>query len=142
VIRDLVGAKVGTATFADTHAGVLISGIVSGLGLGAHAVHIHEAGKCEPPFATAGSHYNPGAKHHGFKSPTGPHAGDLPNIQLPAAGTLHFEFLMPDVTLKGPHGMLGPAGASIVIHTARDDYLTDPAGNSGSRQACGVIVAR
>jgi Cu-Zn family superoxide dismutase len=30
-------------------------------------------------------------------------------------------------------------GASIVIHTGEDDHLTDPAGNSGGRFACGVI---
>jgi Cu-Zn family superoxide dismutase len=141
-IRDLAGLKVGTVTFDDTHSGLLISGTVSGLGLGAHAVHIHEVGECDPPFLSAGNHFNPGAKHHGFRSATGAHAGDLPNIDLPAAGSLHFEFLMAGVALKGVNGILGPTGASIVFHTTRDDYLTDPAGNSGSRLACGVIVAR
>ena len=32
-----------------------------------------------------------------------------------------------------------PAGTSIVIHEGEDDYKTDPAGNSGSRIACGVV---
>jgi Cu-Zn family superoxide dismutase len=134
--------KVGTATFDDTRAGVLISATVTGLGLGAHAIHIHEHGKCDPPFASAGNHFNPGMKRHGFKSIDGYHAGDLPNIDLPAAGTLHFEFLMSGLALRGSRGILGPTGASIVIHTTRDDYITDPAGNSGSRLACGVIVPR
>jgi Cu-Zn family superoxide dismutase len=142
IIRDVAGMKVGTATFDDTHAGVLVSATVTGLGLGAHGMHIHENGKCEGSFASAGNHFNPGNKRHGFKSMDGYHAGDLPNVELPAAGTLHFEFLMEGVTLRGSKGILGPTGASIVIHTARDDYITEPAGNSGSRLACGVIIPR
>ena len=26
---------------------------------GIHALHFHEVGKCEPPFKTAGGHFNP-----------------------------------------------------------------------------------
>lgn len=142
VIRDIAGMKVGTATFEDTHAGVLVSATVTGIGLGMHGIHIHEIGKCEPPFTSAGGHFNINNKRHGFKSMDGYHAGDLPNIDMPAAGTLHFEFLMAGLTLRGSRGILGPTGAAIVIHSARDDYITDPAGNSGSRLACGVITPR
>jgi Cu-Zn family superoxide dismutase len=53
---------------------------------------------------------------------------------------LRFEFLLPDVTLRGPHGLLDGNGAAIVVHATRDDFLTDPAGNSGARLACGVII--
>lgn len=139
-MRDFVGNKIGTVTFADTHSGILISGTVSGLGLGSHGMHIHEFGQCTPPFTSAGDHFNPGKKRHGFKSPAGPHAGDLPNIDMPAAGTLHFDVLMAGMTLKGPNGILGPSGASLIIHMTADNYTTDPTGNSGGRQACGVIV--
>jgi Cu-Zn family superoxide dismutase len=31
-------------------------------------------------------------------------------------------------------------GLSLVVHAGRDDEKTDPAGNSGARVACGVIV--
>ncbi len=141
-IRDLAGARIGTATFTDTYSGILIKATVTGLGLGAHAVHIHEVGKCEAPFTTAGAHMNPRKKHHGFQSHDGPHLGDLPNIDMPAAGTLKFEFVLPDATLKGANAILGADGASIVIHSARDDYMTDPSGGSGSRLACGVILVR
>jgi Cu-Zn family superoxide dismutase len=30
-------------------------------------------------------------------------------------------------------------GASLVIHAAADDYVTDPGGNSGARIACAVL---
>lgn len=140
VIRDLAGNRVGTATFTDSHAGVLISATVSGVGLGAHAVHIHSVGKCEPPFASAGPHFNPENRKHGYLNPAGPHLGDLPNIDTPAAGQLRFEFLLPGVTLTGHNALLDADGASIVIHGSRDDYETDPSGNSGARIACGVIT--
>ena len=51
-----------------------------------------------------------------------------------------------DVTTKamtldpGPPSLLGGKGTSIVIHAAADDEKTDPAGNSGARIACGVIM--
>jgi len=138
-IRDLAGARVGSATFTDTFNGLLISGTVSGLGLGAHGVHIHAVGKCESPFTTAGSHFDTDHKKHGFRIREGPHAGDLPNIDMPAAGTLKFEFLLKGVTVNGPNALLADDGASIVFHSGRDDFLTDPDGGSGARLACGVI---
>ena len=139
-LRDLAGGRVGTVTFTDSYTGVLVSGTVSGLGLGAHGIHIHEVGRCEAPFTSAGAHFNPEHRQHGFKNPQGSHLGDMPNIDTPAAGPLKFEFLLPGVTIKGNNALLDGDGAAIVVHGARDDYLTDPAGNSGGRIACGVIV--
>ena len=141
-IRDAAGRQIGTATFVDTYAGVLIAGTVTGLGLGQHGIHVHETGRCEPPFTTAGGHFNPDKRHHGFKSADGYHAGDLPNVDVPASGQLRFDLLLPGVTLTGAGGLLDGDGAAIVIHANGDDYTTDPAGNSGGRIACGVIAAR
>lgn len=138
-IRDLAGARVGSATFTDTFNGLLISGTVTGLGLGAHGVHIHSVGKCESPFTTAGPHFDADHKKHGFRIREGPHTGDLPNIDMPAAGTLKFEFLLKGVTVNGPNALLAGDGASIVFHSGRDDFLTDPDGAAGARLACGVI---
>ena len=36
--------------------------------------------------------------------------------------------------------MFDSDGSAIVIHTTADDNVTDPAGNSGDRIACGVIT--
>lgn len=143
ILYDLAGTRVGDATIVDTYSGVLIRGSVIGLGLGAHAMHIHAVGKCEPPaFASAGGHYNPDHKQHGYLNINGPHAGDLPNLETPPAGELRFEVLVPGVRLTGTHSLLSGDGTSIVIHSGRDDLMTDPSGNSGSRVACGVITAR
>jgi len=142
VLHDLVGVRVGTVSFMDTYSGLLVVGDIAGLGLGAHAIHLHAVGRCVSPFTSAGAHFNPLGKKHGFKNADGPHLGDMPNIDTPAAGRLHFEFLVPGVTLRGENALLDGDGASIVIHSSRDDYATDPAGNSGSRIACGVITTR
>jgi Cu-Zn family superoxide dismutase len=142
-LHDPAGTRVGTVTLIDTYAGVLVSGTVAGLGLGAHGIHLHAVGKCEAPaFASAGGHFNPEGKQHGYRNPNGPHLGDLPNLDTPAAGELRFEFLAPGITLKGSNALLDADGASVVVHSGRDDYATDPAGNSGARIACGVITVR
>ena len=142
IVRDVSGKQIGSLQFAETYAGVLITGSIGNLGLGAHAIHIHEFGKCEPPYTTAGAHFNPTHRYHGYKNATGPHLGDLPNLDLPAAGVQKFEMLLPNATLRGPNGILDSDGAAVVVHASRDDYVSDPSGNSGGRIACGVIVQR
>ena len=141
-LHDASGKTVGTVTFTDTYTGILIVGTAADLGLGAHGIHVHEIGKCEAPFASAGGHFNPEHRQHGFRNPNGPHLGDLPNLDTPASGQLRFEFLLPGVTLRGSNAVLDGDGAAIVIHAGRDDYAADPSGNSGGRVACGVITAR
>lgn len=141
-IRDASGKQVGSLTLIDTYSGVLITGSVNDLGLGAHGIHVHAVGKCEAPFTTAGGHFNPVGRQHGYRNASGPHLGDLPNLDLPASGTHRFEMLLPGVTLKGSNALLDADGAAVVIHASRDDYTTDPAGNSGGRIACGVITQR
>jgi Cu-Zn family superoxide dismutase len=44
------------------------------------------------------------------------------------------------VTLRpGKNSLLRPEGTSLVIHAGPDDEVSDPAGNSGPRIACGII---
>jgi len=140
-INDVSNTRIGSANFADTPAGLLVSGTVTGLGIGAHGVHLHTIGSCQAPaFTSAGGHFNPGRKQHGYKNPSGHHAGDLPNIIAPPAGAHSFQFLVEGVKLTGNDGLLDADGAALVIHSSEDDYLTDPTGNSGGRLACGVIT--
>ena len=141
-LRDQSGRQVGSVTLTDSYAGVLLVGTITGIGIGAHGIHIHETGRCDPPFTSAGGHFNPDKHKHGFKNPDGHHGGDLTNIDAPASGPLKFELLAAGVTLTGSKGLLDADGAAIVVHGAGDDYNTDPAGNSGSRIVCGVITAR
>ncbi|MNC48765.1 Superoxide dismutase-like protein YojM precursor [compost metagenome] len=136
------GAKVGQAELTQMSRGVHIKVEAFNLVPGKHGFHIHESGKCEPPgFESAGSHFNPMNKQHGFDNPNGPHAGDLPNLFVGTDGTVTAEMVAKYVTLAEghPNSLIRPGGTSLVIHENADDYKTDPSGNSGGRIACGRI---
>jgi Cu-Zn family superoxide dismutase len=141
VLKDRQGRSVGKVTVTETPHGLLLRGGVEGLAPGTHAIHFHETGKCEAPFTSAGAHFNPSQKAHGMLSPTGPHAGDLPNLVVPASGKLDFELFAPGLTLgSGPAAVLDTDGTALVIHAKGDDYASQPAGDSGDRIACGVLA--
>lgn len=93
-----------------------------------------------PDFTSAGGHFNPANRKHGLKNADGPHAGDLPNLEVPPAGSGRYETLA-GVSLVSGLGLLFDAdGSALVVHAAADDDVTDPAGNSGARIACGEIT--
>lgn len=141
-LKDQAGKEVGAAQLIETPHGVLLKLALKGAVPGEHAFHIHAVGKCEPPFTTAGGHFNPAAKKHGLAVAEGAHAGDMPNLHIPASGDLMVEILNGGVTLaKGkPNSVFDADGSAIVIHAGVDDYKSDPTGNAGDRIACGVIV--
>ena len=141
-LKDKDGKTVGKAMLREQPDGVLVRLDVKGLTPGLHAVHVHAVGKCEgSAFASAGGHFNPTQKKHGFKSPDGAHAGDLPNMLVAKDGSGRFEALTDAITLTaGSMSVFDSDGSTIVIHAGSDDYTTDPAGNSGDRVACGLIV--
>ena len=71
----------------------------------------------------------------------GHHAGDMPNLHIPQGGALTVEVMNASITLdKGkPNSVFDADGSAIVIHAGKDDYKSDPAGDAGSRIACGVV---
>lgn len=137
VLKDAKGEKVGMAALVDAQGGVTLSVKVQGLPPGTHGIHVHAAGKCDDPeFKSAGPHLNPAGKKHGLKSPEGHHAGDLPNLTVGADGKGELKATLQGVTLGS---LLAAEGTALVVHATADDEVTDPAGNSGARIACGVI---
>jgi Cu-Zn family superoxide dismutase len=141
VLKDAAAKEVGTVQLVETPHGVLLKLTLKGAVAGEHAFHIHAVGKCEAPFTSAGGHFNPASKKHGLAVAEGSHAGDMPNLHVPAGGDLAVEILNGAITLqKGkPNSVFGTDGSAIVIHAGVDDYKTDPTGNAGDRIACGVI---
>jgi Cu-Zn family superoxide dismutase len=140
-LKDTHGKEVGSVNLTQTPHGVLINVAVKGLPPGEHAFHVHAIGKCEPPFTSAGGHFDPGGKKHGILAAGGHHAGDMPNLHVPQDGNLTVEILNTDITLDKdkPNSVFDADGSAVVIHAKGDDYKSDPAGDAGGRIACGVI---
>jgi superoxide dismutase, Cu-Zn family len=136
------GQKAGEATLTQTAEGVKVAVNAAGVKPGEHGIHFHEKASCTPPdFKSAGSHFNPTGKEHGFLNPKGPHVGDIVNIKADKNGIIHGEVLSTMVTLSQNklNSLFKEGGTALVIHDKADDYKTDPAGNSGDRVLCGEI---
>ena len=144
-IRDGSGAPIGWARFTEDAAGRLHVNVkVEGLAPGLHGIHIHGVGLCEgPAFTTAGTHHNPLGALHGLDDPAGAHAGDLPNLVVNVEGRGRLNTVSDRATLSpGAVSVFDGNGSAIVIHALEDDQeSTSATGNSGTRVACGVLVA-
>jgi len=154
----------GTVSFYNTpFGGTLVSAEVYNLpGSGFFGMHIHEFGDCgqnsgnmmpfpgiiQPrgnmwnmgdvqnrnirppmgmqPFPNTGNHYNPGNVPHPE------HAGDL----LPLLSNNGYAWM---VFYTGRVNVEDIIGRSVVIHSMRDDFSSQPSGNSGDKIGCGVI---
>lgn len=139
-LMDANGVSVGSAMLMRRAEGIVLDLELSGLGEGTHALHLHQVGACEGPgFDSAEGHLNPFGKSHGHLSSDGKHLGDLPNVEIPASGTLEssIEITASDADIL-PY-VFDEDGTAIVLHQDADDYRTDPAGAAGPRIACGVI---
>ncbi len=123
----------GSVRFFDTPAGVRVDAHIRGLPpseTGFYGFHVHESGECAPPdFASAMGHYNPTGAAHPL------HAGDFPMLLATDKMEAWIAFVTTRFSVKDI------IGRSVVIHGGRDDYTSQPAGDSGPRIGCGVIRA-
>lgn len=124
----------GLVKFYDTpYGGVLIEAEVFGLpnietagSTDFYAMHIHESGNCSDHLEHVGPHFNP------TNMPHPEHAGDM----IPLMGNQGYawtafydkRFHINDIV-----------GRSVIIHAKRDDFTTQPSGDSGAMIGCGEI---
>ena len=130
----------GTVLFYQTEEGVVVAADVEGLpdpsGSCAQPIfgfHLHEGGACtgneSDPFADAASHYNPDGCPHPH------HAGDFPPL-LGNDGHALSVFMTNRFTVREI------LGKTVIVHASPDDFSTQPAGNAGTKIACGVVGTR
>jgi Cu-Zn family superoxide dismutase len=138
----------GTAEFVETQQGVgklvTITVTLTGLKAGMHGVHLHETGKCEAPFTSAGGHFDPGPAGNANPDANHPyHMGDIPPISAGSNGKGSMKVATTRVTLSdGPVSLFDADGSAIIIHGNPDQGITGAAGSGvsgGPRVACGVI---
>ena len=94
--------------------------------------HIHIGESCSgneaDSFADALTHYNPTNSSHPA------HEGDLP----PLFGNKGYAI---SVLLTDRYSLEDIMEKTIIVHSAPDDFTTQPSGNSGEKIACGEIKA-
>ena len=129
----------GTVYFYKMNNGIIVSVEIKGLPTSTDicnkpifAIHIHSGNSCtgtkNDPFSNAMTHYNPNNCSHPY------HAGDMPPIF--ACGGLGFLAFLTDRFSADEI-----IGKTIILHSAPDDFTTQPSGNAGEKIACGVIVS-
>lgn len=132
----------GELEFTISNGGVSIAGELGGLTAGSeHGFHVHEVGDCSAPDASsAGEHFNPHNAQHGppTVAQSERHLGDMPNAVADENGRSVITAAIPGASLRDG-GMNDLIGKAVVVHEKRDDYVTQPSGDSGARIACGVI---
>ena len=115
---------------------------VEGIPSGKRAVHIHEAGICEP-CGDAGGHFDPGPA--GLSSPDGNHpfhSGDLINIEARGPSALLTTRTSRITLSPGPLSVFDQNGSAFIVHVNPDTYCEggEVAGCAGgARAACGII---
>ena len=143
-LKDAKGNSVGSASIKTSGKGVEVKLEVKNLPPGQHALHFHQSAKCDPPdFHSAGPHFNPDKREHGFLNPKGHHNGDMANFTVKPDGTAKTTIKNADVVLgtgSEANSLFANGGTALMIHAKPDDMKTDPTGNAGDRIACGVIT--
>lgn len=142
-LRNAKGQKVGDLTLTQESDGVKVTVEARNLPPGFHGFHIHAVGKCEPPFTSAGGHFNPTNQTHGN------HVGDLPNLLVNADGKA--SAVLKTARFKVAD-LFDTDGSALIIHADPDNHANIPSryrpeadqatrstGDAGGRIACGVI---
>jgi Cu-Zn family superoxide dismutase len=145
------GKIVGTVRFLPRGSKVAVSVRVWDISPGFHGFHVHAIGDCHHAmgFVSAGGHFNKATEYHGG------HSGDLPPLLVNRDGTAQAMVVTDRFTLSD---LFDADGSAVILHALRDnlghiparyvstgydaggaDPMTMATGDSGSREACGVV---
>ncbi len=133
---------VGQAIFTEENGKVRLEAKISGLTPGTHAVHIHEKADCSAADATsAGGHWNPTFASHGkWGDAAGYHKGDIGNFEADSDGNGKITMETDEWCIGCGDDTKDITGKSLIIHTGKDDFKTQPTGDAGGRISCGGII--
>ena len=131
----------GEIDFEDTGSGVRVIAKIEDAEPGEHGIHVHEKGDCSDIVGKSmGAHFDPESHDHALPAEGKVrHLGDLGNIQVNQDGDGKLDITIDQANLRDgdPMSLLGKA---LVIHKGRDSgKSSQPAGDSGTPIACGVI---
>lgn len=147
------GGVSGTVTLTQDGDDLTMRLALTGATPGAHGFHVHAVGSCAPadlpddsdpapdPAGAAMGHYDPlDTNDHG--APTDDddqkHGGDTGNVTATSTGRIDAVLTTQALSLTGENPIVGRA---VIVHSDRDDLVSDPGGKSGARVGCGVIAS-
>ncbi len=136
---DTSNREIGQVYLRPVDGGVQVYGKLMGLAPGKTvALHIHETGSCANMGKAAGGHFNPDNYPHSNPDDMKGHAGDLPNLTADEEGVATINYVNKQIAAT-PAGKYSVNRLAFIVHSGADDYTSQPAGDSGSRVACGII---
>lgn len=104
-----------------------------------HGFHVHENGDCSSSDAkSAGGHFSVNSSSHGKPNSKNHHIGDLGNLVSDAQGNIDKTITSKKLTLKDD-AETSIINRAFVLHADKDDFKSQPSGNSGKRIGCVVI---
>lgn len=135
------GKVSGEGTFSEKKGLVTFVANFKGLKPGIHAIHIHEKADCSATDgSSAGGHWNPTFKKHGKLGVGDAHKGDIGNFQTDESGNGTVSITTAEWCIGCGDIKKDILGKSLIVHQEKDDYVTQPSGNSGARVACSAII--
>ena len=131
----------GSGIFSKKNGQVTFTANFTGLKPGIHAIHIHEKSDCSAADgSSAGGHWNPTFKKHGKLGEGEAHKGDIGNFTTDEFGNGTISFTTSEWCIGCEDVTKDIVGKGLIVHQGPDDFISQPAGNSGARVACSAII--
>lgn len=132
----------GTITFTEKDGVVSMSGSLTGLTEGVHAIHLHEKADCSSPDGkSSGGHWNPTNQPHGaWGAEGGFHKGDIGNIVADAEGNASVSMSTDEWCIGCGDPNKDILGKAVIVHQGEDDLVSQPSGAAGARVSCAGII--